>query len=53
MSQAGSSIQFQGAGEWIADLSKDEQEIEFQNDPTLKQRWHTQFGDKQTELVLV
>ncbi|MER2106926.1 MAG: GTP-binding protein [Solibacillus sp.] len=53
ISQAGSSIQFQGAGEWIADLPEAEQEIEFQQDPGLKQRWDAEFGDKQTELVLI
>lgn len=53
MSQAGSSIQFQGAGEWIVDLPKEEQEIEFKHDPTLIQRWDPVFGDKQTELVFI
>lgn len=53
ISQAGSSIQLQGAGEWIADLPAEEQEIEFQNDPTLKQRWDPTFGDKQSELVFI
>lgn len=53
ISQAGSSIQFQGAGEWIADLPKEEQEIEFKNDSSLIQRWDSEFGDKQTELVLI
>lgn len=53
MSQAGSSIQFQGAGEWVADLSPDEQQAAFADDPTLKQRWDDTYGDRQTELVII
>ncbi|OCS93455.1 GTP-binding protein [Caryophanon latum] len=53
ISQAGSSIQFQGAGEWVADMSPEEQQMAFADDPTLKQRWHEQYGDRQTELVII
>lgn len=53
MSQAGSSIQFQGAGEWVADLSPAEQQAAFADDPTLKQRWDDTYGDRQTELVII
>jgi len=53
ISQAGASIQFQGAGEWIASLPQEEQEIEFQEDPALKDRWDPIFGDRQTEIVWI
>lgn len=53
ISQAGSSIQFQGAGEWVADMSPEEQQMAFADDPTLKQRWDEQYGDRQTELVII
>ena len=53
ISQAGSSIQFQGAGEWIVDLPKEEQEIELKNDPSLINRWDAKYGDKLTEIVLI
>ena len=53
ISQAGSSIQFQGAGEWVADMSQEEQQAAFADDPTLKQRWDEQYGDRQTELVII
>lgn len=53
ISQAGSSIQFQGAGQWVADLTEDKQRAAFDEDSTLKQRWHDDYGDKQTELVII
>ncbi|WP_146553157.1 GTP-binding protein [Rummeliibacillus sp. SL167] len=53
ISQAGASIQLQGAGEWIANLSPEEQEAEFYEDPTLKERWDPVYGDRQTEIVLI
>lgn len=53
LSQAGSSIQFQGAGEWIADLPIEMQEDAFREDPTLRDRWDKKFGDKQTEIVMI
>ncbi|MEC1179741.1 GTP-binding protein [Metasolibacillus meyeri] len=53
ISQAGASIQFQAAGQWLADLPKDMQEVAFTQDPDLKLRWHEQFGDKQNEIVFI
>ncbi|MCE4957175.1 GTP-binding protein [Macrococcoides caseolyticum] len=53
LSQAGNSMQIQGAGEWIATYSEADIEAEMQEDPTLKARWHSEFGDRQTELVFI
>lgn len=53
LSQAGASIQFQGAGEWIADLPQELQEAELKEDPALRARWDETYGDKQTELVFI
>ncbi|WP_397538802.1 GTP-binding protein [Rummeliibacillus pycnus] len=53
ISQAGVSIQFQGAGQWIADLSPEEQEIELREEPILKEKWDPVYGDRQTEIVWI
>ena len=53
ISQAGVSLQFQAAGQWVADMTLDEQADIFAEDPTLKQRWHPQFGDRKSELVFI
>ena len=53
ISQAGASIQFQGAGPWVADMSPDEQQQMLAEDPTLKARWHEEVGDRQTEIVFI
>ena len=53
ISQAGASIQFQAVGEWVADLAPDLQQDAFAQDPSLKARWHPEFGDKQSEIVWI
>ncbi|WP_414051362.1 GTP-binding protein [Macrococcus animalis] len=53
LSQAGNSMQIQGAGEWIATYSETDIQAEMHEDPTLKARWHNEFGDRQTELVFI
>ncbi|MFJ8066008.1 GTP-binding protein [Psychrobacillus sp. NPDC096426] len=53
LSQAGSSLQIQGAGHWIASLPKSEQEMIFQEDSSLKSRWDDVHGDRQTEMVWI
>lgn len=53
ISQAGASIQFQAAGQWVADMTEEEQHEVFAQDPTLKTRWDEQFGDRQTEIVFI
>ncbi|WP_407944074.1 GTP-binding protein [Macrococcoides canis] len=52
ISQAGNSMQIQGAGEWIATLSEEEIALEMQEDPSLKERWD-EFGDRMTEIVFI
>ena len=53
LSQAGSSIIFQGAGQWIAALPKAQQKLVFADDPELLERWDDKHGDRQTELVFI
>ncbi|OCS85467.1 cobalamin biosynthesis protein CobW [Caryophanon tenue] len=53
LSQAGPSLQFQAAGQWVADLPKRQQEMAFAQDSSLRQRWHAQYGDKGNELVFI
>lgn len=53
ISQAGASIQFQAAGQWVADMTEAEQLEVFSQDPVLKARWDGEFGDRQTEIVYI
>ncbi|EKN70086.1 CobW/P47K subfamily GTPase [Neobacillus bataviensis LMG 21833] len=53
ISQAGPSITFQGAGEWIASYPKVEQKQILKEEPKLLTRWDDTYGDRITELVLI
>ncbi|OSX53735.1 GTP-binding protein [Anoxybacillus ayderensis] len=53
LSQAGSSIMIQGAGEWIATYPPHEREQILQEEPELRAKWDDTYGDRMTELVLI
>ncbi|KEK24666.1 GTP-binding protein [Bacillus gaemokensis] len=53
LSQAGSSITIQGAGEWIAVLPKAEQQQMIMEEPEVLKNWDEQYGDRITELVFI
>ncbi|MGG0239121.1 GTP-binding protein [Bacillus rhizoplanae] len=53
LSQAGSSITIQGAGEWVASTSKEEQQQIIAEDPDILNRWDDVYGDRITELVFI
>ncbi|MGG2015736.1 GTP-binding protein [Bacillus sp. S10(2024)] len=53
LSQAGSSIIIQGAGEWVAAASKEEQQQLIAEDPDILKRWDDIYGDRITELVFI
>ncbi|GGI13905.1 GTP-binding protein [Gottfriedia solisilvae] len=53
LSQAGSTITIQGAGEWIVTLTQIEQEEMRKEDQLLDNKWDDIFGDRITELVLI
>ena len=53
ISQAGSSIMFQGAGEWVATYSKEEQEQTLKEEPELLEKWDPIYGDRMTEIVFI
>ena len=51
--QAGPSIIFQGAGEWIAAYPEQEREQILKEEPELLENWDPEFGDRMTELVFI
>ncbi|WP_078549811.1 GTP-binding protein [Litchfieldia alkalitelluris] len=53
LSQAGTSIIFQAAGEWIAATSKEEQAKILEEEPELLERWDDEYGDRMNELVFI
>jgi G3E family GTPase len=52
-SQAGPSIQFGPAGQWLASLSQEEQQEVFANEPEMLQSWDATWGDRLTEIVMI
>ncbi|PPA68896.1 GTP-binding protein [Jeotgalibacillus proteolyticus] len=52
-SQAGASIQLQGAGDWIAALPKVEQQNVLKEEPELLAKWDPIWGDRMNELVWI
>ncbi|WP_404456294.1 GTP-binding protein [Oceanobacillus kapialis] len=53
LSQAGKSLNVQGAGNWISTFSEAEQEELLAEDLQAKESWHPEFGDRKTELVFI
>ncbi|WP_173917183.1 GTP-binding protein [Halobacillus sp. Marseille-Q1614] len=53
LSQAGTSLMIEGAGQWIAAYSSEEQEEIFREDPELKEDLDLEHGDRKTELVFI
>ncbi|MED1864526.1 GTP-binding protein [Fictibacillus nanhaiensis] len=53
LSQAGTSIIFQPAGQWVAALPKEEQEEIIEEEKSLNPNWDEEFGDRITELVFI
>ncbi|MDG5789855.1 GTP-binding protein [Evansella sp. AB-P1] len=53
LSQAGSSLTIQAAGEWVAAYSDVEKEQTLKEEPELLERWDPRFGDRMTELVFI
>jgi G3E family GTPase len=53
LSQAGTSIMIQGAGEWVATYTAEEREKTLKEEPELRTKWDEQFGDRINELVFI
>ncbi|MFB9762591.1 GTP-binding protein [Ectobacillus funiculus] len=53
LSQAGTSIMIQGAGEWIAAYPEQEIQRILQEEPGLLQKWDSVYGDRMTEVVMI
>jgi len=51
--QAGSSIQIEDGGDWLADLPESEREDVLEAYPEVRDTWHPVWGDRKTELVLI
>lgn len=53
LSQAGTSIMIQGAGEWVAVYPETERQQILKEDPELHAKWDETYGDRMTELVFI
>jgi G3E family GTPase len=53
LSQAGTSIMIQGAGEWVAVYPEEERQQILKEDPELLASWDETYGDRMTELVFI
>lgn len=53
LSQAGTSIMIQGAGEWVAVYPEAERQQILKEDPELLAKWDETYGDRMTELVFI
>ncbi|WP_227935547.1 GTP-binding protein [Alkalihalobacillus deserti] len=53
ISQSGSTVTIQGAGEWVAAYSEEEKQQTLLEEPELLEKWDPEFGDRMTELVLI
>lgn len=53
LSQAGPSIQFGPAGYWVAALPEADKEDILRTEPDVLANWDEQWGDRQTELVMI
>ncbi|WP_225228785.1 GTP-binding protein [Bacillus sp. PS06] len=53
LSQAGTSIMLQGAGEWLAAYPEQQRNQILSEEPDLLENWDEEFGDRLNELVLI
>ncbi|UTR11690.1 GTP-binding protein [Evansella sp. LMS18] len=53
LSQAGSSLTIQAAGEWVAAYPEEEREQTLREEPELLGKWDPAYGDRTTELVMI
>ncbi|KHF40763.1 GTP-binding protein [Halalkalibacter okhensis] len=53
ISQSGSLVTIQGAGEWVAAYPEEERKKALLEEPELQEKWDPKFGDRMTELVLI
>ncbi|MEW4284488.1 GTP-binding protein [Priestia koreensis] len=53
LSQAGTSIMIQGAGEWVAAYSEEEKQRTLAEEPELLKKWDASYGDRMNELVFI
>ncbi|MBD1380246.1 GTP-binding protein [Metabacillus arenae] len=53
LSQAGTSIMLQAAGEWVAALPSIEKNAVLKEEPELLEKWDKVYGDRQIELVFI
>ncbi|GEN46035.1 GTP-binding protein [Alkalibacillus haloalkaliphilus] len=53
LSQAGTSLMIESAGEWVSAYPEEEQKAILEEEPEIKEKWDELHGDRMTELVLI
>ncbi|WHX50474.1 GTP-binding protein [Paenibacillus woosongensis] len=53
LSQAGPSIQFGPAGQWLASFPPEQQEEVFRSEPEMRRKWDEVWGDRLNEIVFI
>lgn len=53
ISQAGPSIRLSPGGPWIATMEPEKQKAILENYPVIREKWHTQHGDRINEIVFI
>jgi len=50
---AGQSVRVGAGGRWVASLSEEKRQEQFEADPVLEELWNDQWGDRGTQLVII
>ncbi|WP_334076981.1 GTP-binding protein [Paenibacillus sanfengchensis] len=53
LSQAGPSIQFGPAGQWVASLPEEDRQAVFREEPEVRRKWDPVWGDRLNEIVMI
>ncbi|WP_334073753.1 GTP-binding protein [Paenibacillus sp. A14] len=53
LSQAGPSIQFGPAGQWVASLPEEDRQAVFREEPEVWRKWDPVWGDRLNEIVMI
>lgn len=53
VSQAGPAIQFGPAGYWLATMPEEQQQQVLEDEPDVKAKWDSQWGDRMNEIVFI
>lgn len=53
LGQAGTSIQLEHGGDWLANMPESERELILEEYPHMGENWHPVWGDRKTEMVFI